>query len=337
MKIVMTTPYYPPHIGGIELHVKNLALELSKRHKVEVVSSCGDAKRVRCLNIPYSPIPLERIKIRADVVHHHIPSPFFALMTDFKPSVVTYHNDIVIPDRVNGRRIPFRGIVERTSEKIVRKVLDRCDIIIATTLDYALTSNVLRDYLDKIRVVPNGIRLKDFIYTTDKEDYILYVGRLVEYKGLDVLIRALSGSNETLVVAGDGEDAEALKNLAKKMNVKAVFLGRVGYNSLIRLLSKAKCLVLPSKNRLEAFGIVLLEAMASGTPVIASNIPGVRWIAEKGGFTFESTEDLKTLLESLDEKTVKVIGRKGRKFAEKHDWEIVAKKVEKIYEELVYG
>ena len=336
MKIVMTTPYYPPHIGGVELHVKNLASELAKRHDVEVVSSCGgDVKRVRCLNIPYSPIPLKRIKVKADVIHHHIPSPFFALMTDFKPSVVTYHNDIVIPEKVNGHKMQFREGIEKISEKIMRKVLDRCDIVIATTLDYALTSNVLKDYLDKVRIIPNGIHVRDFIYTTDKEDFILYVGRLVEYKGLDILIRALSGSRETLVVAGDGEDAEIFKRLAKKMNVKAVFLGRVGYNRLIRLLSKAKCLVLPSKNRLEAFGIVLLEAMASGTPVIASDIPGVRWIAGKGGFVFKNVEELRALIDNIDEKTVKIIGRKGRKFAEKHDWEIIAKKVEKIYTELV--
>ena len=119
------------------------------------------------------------------------------------------------------------------------------------------------------------------------------------------------------------------------MNVKAVFLGKVSYNNVIHLISKTKCLVLPSKNRLEAFGIVLLEAMASGTPVIASNIPGVRWVAEKGGFTFRSVEELRSLIDNLDEKTVKIIGRKGRKFAEKHDWEIIAKKVEKIYKELV--
>jgi len=337
MKIVMTTPYYPPHVGGIELHVKNLASELAKRHDVEVISSCGGNKvtKIKCLNIPYSPIPLKRIKVDADVVHHHIPSPFFALMTDFKPSVVTYHNDIVIPDRVNGYRVRFRESIEKISEKIVRKVLDRCDVIIATTLDYAITSNVLKDYLHKIRIVPNGIHVRDFIYTTDKEDYILYVGRLVEYKGLDTLIRALSGSRETLVVVGEGEDAEMFKCLAKKMNVNAVFLGKVSYNKVVHLISKAKCLVLPSKNRLEAFGIVLLEAMASGTPVIASDIPGVRWIAGKGGFTFKSVEELRSLIDNLDKKTVKIIGRKGRKFAEKHDWEIIAKKVEEIYKELV--
>ncbi len=342
MKIAITSPYYPPHLGGIELHVKNLAEELAKRHRVEVISSCGESsrvrvRRVRCLNIPYSPIPLQRLNLEADVTHHHIPSPFFALAFNSRPSVVTYHNDIVIPDVVNGFKIPLSlaRCIELISKRVMRKVVRDADIVIATTLDYALTSDILRECMDKVCIIPNGIRVSDFTYTKDKEDYVIYVGRVVEYKGLGVLLEAISNTKEKLLIAGEGEDRVRFERIAKKLNVNAKFLRKVDHKRLSSLIAKAKCLVLPSKNRLEAFGIVLLEAMACGTPVVASNIPGVRWVAKKGGFVFNNSDELREIITNLDERDVKVMGRRGRKFAERHDWSLIAKKVERIYEEVI--
>lgn len=163
---------------------------------------------------------------------------------------------------------------------------------------------------------------------------MLYVGRLVKYKGLNYLIEALEKTEEELVVAGDGEDREYFEKLAREKKVKAKFLGKVGYEKVRELMKKAKCLVLPSKTRLEAFGIVLLEAMASGTPVIAYNTPGVREIAKKAGYTFESVEELREIIKKLDSKTVRKLGRRGRKVTESYSWERVAEEVSKIYESL---
>lgn len=334
MKVVQITPYYPPHIGGVEIHVRNLVKALSESHEVLVVSSTGGDVVVPSIDIPYSPIPLRFEDIQADVFHAHVPSPFFAhLYREKKPLIVTYHNDVVIPERVSGVRIPGGAarIAELLNERVVREVLERADAIIATTLDYAITSPVLRDYMEKLHVVPNGIWVNDFEYTTDKENYLLYTGRLVEYKGLGRLISALKESDQRLVVAGDGEDKESFERLARKLGVNAEFLGRVSYEALKKLMAKARALVLPSKTRLEAFGIVLLEAMASGTPVIACNTPGVRDVAIHGGLVFDTEWELRDIIERLDDRLVRKLGRMGRRYAELHDWSLVARRVEEIY------
>ncbi|WP_457591423.1 glycosyltransferase [Geoglobus sp.] len=337
LRIAQITPYYPPHIGGVEIHVRNLAKALSARHEVVVVSSSGGDVVISSLDVPYSPIPLKYVELKADVYHAHVPSPFFAsLYKDKRPLVVTYHNDVVIPESVSGYRIPgmLSRAAEGVNEVVVRKVLERADAVIATTLDYALTSPLLRDYMDRVRVVPNGIWVDDFVYRQDKEDFLLYAGRLVEYKGLAKLITALEGSKHKLVVAGDGEDRKAFEDLARRKGVNAEFLGRVSYDTLKDLMSRARALVLPSKTRLEAFGIVLLEAMASGTPVIACNTPGVRFVAMHGGLVFDSVEELRDIIEGLDDGTVRKLGRRGRGFAETHDWSVVAERIEEIYREV---
>ncbi len=321
-------------MGGVEIHVRNLVKALSKSHEVLVISSTSGDVVIPSVDIPYSPIPLRFEDVHADVFHAHVPSPFFAhLYREKSPLVVTYHNDVVIPERVSGVRIPGRAarIAEDLNERVVRGVLERANAIIATTLDYAITSPVLRDYMEKVHVVPNGIWVNDFQYTAQKDDYLLYAGRLVEYKGLGRLISALKGSDQRLVVAGDGEDRESFERLARKLGVNAEFLGRVSYGTLKRLMARAKALVLPSKTRLEAFGIVLLEAMASGTPVIAFNTPGVSAVALHGGLVFDTERELREVIESLDDRLVRKLGKRGRRYAELHDWSLVARRVEEIY------
>ena len=333
MKVAQITPYSFPHIGGIEIHVENLSKALSKFYDVEIISS----STIPSLPIPYSPIPLKKRKCNAEIYHAHVPSPFFAYIYSSEDKfVVTYHNDVEVPDEVLGISIPRFAAkkIEEINEKVTRKVLDRAEVIVATTSDYARTSKILRDYEEKLEFIPNGVRVEDFDFYSEKENFVLYVGRLVKYKGLDCLIEALENSEERLVVAGDGEDRKYFEKMAEEKSVNAKFLGKVEYEKVKELMRKAKCLVLPSKTRLEAFGIVLLEAMASGTPVIAYNTPGVREIAKKAGYTFESVEELREKIKKLDSKTVRKLGRRGRKVAESYSWEKVAEKISKIYESL---
>ena len=146
MKVVMTTPYYPPHIGGVEIHTKNLARGLKERgHDVEVVTSVGedDAVKVRVvksINIPYSPIPIRFPHVSGDVYHSHVPSPFFARrLMKRRPHVITYHNDVVVPERVDGWKIPgfVARFVERKNVELIKPVLDSAEVIIATTKSYS--------------------------------------------------------------------------------------------------------------------------------------------------------------------------------------------------------
>jgi glycosyltransferase involved in cell wall biosynthesis len=352
MRVAQITPYYPPHIGGVEIHVKELSERLFERgYQVKVVSSCGNGKNsvevitVPSINFPYSPIPLTFPRLEADVYHSHVPSPTFAFkVKDKHPHIVTYHNDVVVPSKVNGFPIPsfVAASIEMINEKLVKPVLEKAELIIATTGSYAETSKVLKEYLHKVEVVPNAVDASLFQPVDQKEPYVIYVGRLVEYKGLGMLIEAMrdvqAREELNLVVVGDGDDRNRFKMMAAKYGVNARFTGRVGLDELRNLISHAEILVLPSFTRLEAFGIVLLEAMACKTPVLAFDTPGVNEVAKNGGFVFSTIPELVQLILELhsDEGLRKTLGEQGRKAVEeKYSWDMVVDKIEALYDEVV--
>jgi len=349
MKILQISPYFPPHLGGVEYHVKELVDGLTKRgHQVSVASSCGRCKtefiRVPSIDLFYAPLPLKRIQMEADVYHSHIPSPLFAFMLrKASPHVVTYHNDVVVPGRLNGCSFPrwFGNSLEWLNRKLVQPVLDEAEIVVATTKSYAETSPVLRNYLHKIKIVPNAVDVSAYPRGIGKENYVLYVGRLLNYKGVESLLSAMSEVQKRadlrLVLVGDGYDRKSLEEQAARMKVRAVFTGRLERKRLIDTLSRAEMLVLPTSNRLEAFGIVLLEAMACETPVLAFDTPGVNEVAMEGGRVFSSKEDLvDSILELHENELLRMsLGRRGRRAVEeKYSWERVLDKIESVYSEI---
>ncbi len=346
-EVAMVTPYYPPHIGGVEVHAENLARNLEKFYDVKVISSSPSNAdfQVRSLNIPYSPIPLSFPELRARIYHSHIPSPFFALKAQElaerfgSPHIVTYHNDVVIPERVDGFKIPAPHLIESFNEKVVFPLLEKAETIIATTRSYAETSPVLSNFLEKVEIVPNAVDTEVFRPCGEKRDEVIYVGRLVEYKGLGILIEAMEEVQKKLkvrlVVVGDGEDRSTFENLCRKLGIEVEFTGRVSREELVRRISRAKVLVLPSFSRLEAFGIVLLEAMACETPVIASNVPGVGEVASKAGYVFNSVDELASSITEIVENDalIRKLGRRGRKLVEEnYTWDRVSEMVTEIYE-----
>ena len=348
MKVLLTSPYYPPHIGGVQIHTRNIARGMVERgYDVEVVTSTGSDEHVKvttipCLRLPYSPIPLKFPDVNGDVYHSHIPSPFFArfvLKRKYQPHIVTYHNDVVVPDRVDDKPIPrfVSRLIEKKNDELVRPILDTAEVIIATTRSYAETSPILNDYLDKVEIIPNAIRVKEFLPGKDageRDSIVLYVGRLVEYKGLPILIRAMKNIQSKLVVLGDGEDRNRFEKLAKKIGAHVEFRGKVSDNELKDWLRKARVLVLPGQSRLEAFGIVLLEAMACSTPVIAPKIPGVGEIARNGGLVFEDEEELSLNIIRIleDDALATELGRRGKSIVEQnYDWELVLDKIDTLY------
>jgi glycosyltransferase involved in cell wall biosynthesis len=349
MKVLQVSPYFPPHMGGVEYHVKGLADGLAGRgYSVRVASSCGtwekNFTRIPSIDLLYAPLPLHLPKVAADIYHSHIPSPFFAFMLRKKsPHVVTYHNDVVVPTRLNGYRLPplFGKSLEWVNRRLVKPILDEAEIVVATTKSYAETSPVLQDYLHKVRIVPNAVDCSLFPSDRPKKGYVLYVGRLVNYKGVESLLVAMSIVQKSaklgLVLAGDGYDRSRLQNMAIRLGVKAVFTGRLKRSRLIDLMSRAEMLVLPTTSRLEAFGIVLLEAMACEVPVLAFDTPGVNEVACQGGRVFTSTGDLaESILELHESEPLRQsLGRRGRQAVqEKYSWKSVLDKIESVYEEV---
>jgi glycosyltransferase involved in cell wall biosynthesis len=349
MKIMQISPYFPPHTGGVEYHVKELADGLIRRgHQVSVASSCGkwtgELQRIPSIDLFYSPIPVRLPKLEADVYHSHIPSPLFAFMLrSATPHVVTYHNDVVVPQIVNGHAIPrpFAAVMERINELMVRPVLEEAKIVIATTKSYAQTSPVLKDYLDKLRIVPNAVNISLYPQVRKKENYVLYAGRMISYKGVESLLFAMSEVQKSadldLVLVGDGYDRSRLEEMAKRLHVRAKFTGRLERSMFIDTISRAEILVLPTQNRLEAFGIVLLEAMACETPVLAFDTPGVNEVAANGGMVYSSKEELCELILKLHENQSlrESFGHKGRNAVEKnYSWKRVLDCMELIYSEV---
>jgi glycosyltransferase involved in cell wall biosynthesis len=251
-----------------------------------------DVRRVACLAAPvYTPLsptyPFELSRSLAafspDLLHLHLPNPScFALLASLRarrvPWIVHWHSDIP-PDAPDWRlRTGYR--VYRPFEQALLK---RAKAIVATSDAYLDASVALAPWRAKARVIALGAG--DVALPPPQPDLWpdgegvrwLAVGRLSHYKGLDVLLRALAGVPDArLVIIGEGECANELRETATKSGVanRVRFIGAVDDATLLAAYAAADAFVLPSLNRGEAFGLVLLEAMRARLPVVASAIPG---------------------------------------------------------------
>ncbi|MDB5875944.1 MAG: glycosyl transferase group 1 [Ramlibacter sp.] len=306
--------YYPPAHGGIESHVRTLAsAQAELGPSVEVlcvnheagptrrdrdagveVTRLGRAAKASKLDVCPELVPALR-RVEADVLHLHVPNPtmILALLRARvrTPLVVTYHSD-VIKQKVLGAL--FRPL-ERLVYRQVRAILP-------TSPTYASGSSFLRPYGDRLQVLPHGIELAEYLDPSqaDREaaetlrarhpgPLWMGCGRLVYYKGFVNAIRALSRVPGTLVLIGEGPERAALEAEAKAVGVsdRVEFAGKVA--RLAPYYLAADAFWFPSNARSEAFGLVQVEAMAAGCPVINTAIPhsGVAWVSrhDKEGLT----------------------------------------------------
>jgi glycosyltransferase involved in cell wall biosynthesis len=367
MKIIQASCYYPPHIGGVENHVMELTKALMKRdNDLQVLTSDipktanNDSITFKAKEIFPHYVPLifglSKIKsMNADIFHSHSPPPFFSnaiCKANKEPHVITYHFDVKIPKRAGNIRIPtlLGTYVEKYyAQHYAVKVLEDCDAIIVTGKSYAETSPILHEFLFKCHAIPNGIDISKFdavIKTLNvrRAKIVLFVGRLVRPKGIDYIIKAMPAvlkevPEAKLVIVGKGEEQKKLASLVRKLALEdsVEFRGYVKFKELAKNYLEASVFVLPSFTRLENFGIVLLEAMACRTPVIASDIPGVREnITKENGLLFPP-RDIDRLAEAIvtiisDDEKVKRMGDAGRKLVEeKYDWNVIAEQVSKLY------
>lgn len=302
MKIVHFAKFYPPEYGGIESVTQALAEDhAAAGHEVEVVCFTRNLpqleqmerlnlRRVKAqkeiasqpLSISYLGACLSGAR-NADVVHVHTPNMLAALAVLRLPRhvhvVIHWHADI-----------ENKGLIGCLVRPVERAMLRRANIIVATTKAYAEASAALTEFKDRVKVIPIGItdiaKTKNFELSTTP--YLLFVGRLVPYKGLKVLLDAMAivENNVELRIVGVGPQLTELQVQAKRLGIadRVYFMGRVGENQLQSLMEGAAVFCLPSINRLEAFGVVLLEAMRAGRAIISTNIPGsgVPWVNAMG-------------------------------------------------------
>lgn len=277
--------YYPPVFGGIEKHINTVCEGLKDRFQMQVlvsngVSSSKDVKVINCwelLRIQSTPVlpsmPIWLKKLDSDILHFHLPCPT-AMMSYFlaKPKgkvIVTYHSDIVRQRWAIGIYGP-----------LLIRFLKRADCIIATSPNYIVSSPYLRRFKEKCIVIPHGIDVSKFYKDTPSEPTILFVGKLRYYKGLEYLIKAMVNIDARLLIIGTGNEERRLKKLASG---RVSFLGNISEEELPRYYANCSVFVLPSTERSEAFGIAQLEAMASGKPIVSTQLDtGVPWVNQDG-------------------------------------------------------
>ncbi|HTS47022.1 MAG TPA: glycosyltransferase [Bryobacteraceae bacterium] len=294
MKILQVGKYYPPHMGGIETHLQALCGEIRKHVDLRVLVSSDNAQhsdevldgvrisrlptRLTIASTPLCPAMVGAIRRSAsDIIHLHLPNPgaVLAYLASRPPGrlVITYHSDTVRQKVLGALFDPY-----------LHMALRRSVAIIATSPQYRRTSPVLARYLDRCQVIPYGIALEQFeraeanevraIRQKYGERLILSVGRLVYYKGFEYLVRAMQNTRGKLIIIGDGPLRGKLQALAAELGVadKVVFAGEIQNERVTPYYHAADVFALASIARSEAFGIVQIEAMAAGLPVVNTRL-----------------------------------------------------------------
>ena len=305
MKILQVNKLYPPVTGGIEQHVKQLAEGWTAHgesrvlvvrdgvgfgdEKIEngvTVRRAGSMGRFRSMPISLTFwYWLWRESARADVVHLHFPFPLAAfswwLVRPRKPLIVTWHS-AVVRQRILGRLVqPFVRYTLRCAEKIIVTFPQAPEVF-----------EELREWRDKCRTIPLGIDSAWWstpplpAAARPSEPLFVYAGRLVYYKGLPVLIDAMAQLRTgVLWIVGAGPLRRSLERLAreKKCAERVLFKEAPTDGSFRAYLHAADAVVLASTHSSEVFGLVQLEAMAMGKPLINTALPtGVPWVARDG-------------------------------------------------------
>jgi glycosyltransferase involved in cell wall biosynthesis len=373
MKIAQVTPYFYPHVGGVESHVLTLSERLVKNgHDVTVYTSnyenlkekdmFSGIKIVRAKQIasifatPITPKIKKAIATEDhDVVHAHTPPPLTAyyaakaVKRTRTPFVVTYHCDLELPKLIG--KIAT-AIYQRTFSRYTFK---RADKIIVHTKTYGATSRTLWNFDEA--VIPSAVNPQRFskdldfskiekMHDLSGKKVVLFVGRLVGHKGIDYLIDSatLTPKDVRYIIVGSGPYMDKLKKRAraKEVEEKVIFTGKVPFDDIPRYFASCDVFVLPSISRLEAFGLVILEAMASSKPVIVSNIPGVTEVVAENvqGLHVEpmNAEDLAEKINTLlsDKQMQKRMGEAGRKKVEdEYTWDKVVGQIEEVYKAVI--
>lgn len=315
MRVLHIYKDYAPVVGGIENMIRLLAegLQAQGIESRVLVTNTGPrteqttlngvqvVKAGRLLNVSSAPVSLDfyrhlrRMEREADIAHAHLPYPpgelGHLLLGCSRRFVLTYHSDIVRQKVLGTLYRPF-----------LRAVLRRADLIAVASQAYIQSSPFLRPHADKCRVIPFGVDLASFARTPAVEaaaqalrsrygarPLILFVGKLRHYKGVDVLLDALSQTDAHLLIIGSGmmEAAWRARAQANGLHERVTFLGEVDDAQKVAAYHAADLFVLPSTNRAEAFGIVLIEALACGLPLISTELgTGTSFVNQHGDTGF---------------------------------------------------
>ncbi len=377
LRIAHVTATYPPYRGGTgnvcynnarelarrghDVHVFTARQEPAARHeRLEGVSVHRLSPLVRIGNAPVLPTLFTSLR-GFDVLHLHYPFILGAEMVRAAslvhrtPLVVSFHNDLI----GNGARAAVFSLYQRASAHLtVRGAACLC----AVSLDHFQSSALCRSlakHEPRTVELPNGVDTTLFRPTTPAESrafrqkngvpdharLILFVAaldRAHHFKGLSILLHALAAlpQDTWLLIVGDGELRDDYQREAAQLGIadRTMFAGSIAHEDTVPYFANADVTVLPSAPP-ESFGLVLVESLACETPVIASDIPGVRTVVSHGedGFLFPQgnvsglTQTLERLL-STPEDGRRAMGQAGRRnVQQRYSWPALGEQLEHIY------
>ncbi len=353
MKVLQIGRFYPPHIGGIEKTMQTITEKLNEKgikcdvlcynHKksnsliVENIEKKDISYKVYRLPLSFkfssAPISFSALKYfktiikNYDILHFHHPDPWSNLILYFiKPNqkiILHWHSDII--------RQKYSYIIYKP---FLNWLLKRANIIIATSPNYVESSQILKNYKNKCKIVPIGIRKENIkvnysLFYLLKKKYegkkiIFSLGRFIYYKGFEYLIEAARylDSNYLILLAGDGPKRKAYENLIRRYNLKnkVQLVGKLKDNEIGAYYKFCNLFCLPSIERTEAFGIVMIEAMSFKKPIVSTNVKG-------SGVTFVNKHKYSGLV---------VEPRDSRKLAEAIKFLLQNKKIYKKYSNNAY-
>jgi len=362
MRIGIVCPYSWDIPGGVSAHVNDLAQSLIRMgHYVSVLApaefdellpdfvvSTGKPRAVKyngsTARLSFGPLVARKVSKWIeegdfDVLHVHEPlSPSLSVLACWAangPIVATWHSAM------------DRSRMMLTLSKLGQTAMEKVSARIAVS--EAARATLIKHVGGDAVVIPNGVDVSMFTNATPMFGWpgpnlsIAFLGRGDEpRKGLEILVDAYpqirrSFPNVRLLIAGPGEPADTLKKLSKVDRASVTVLGMIAPQDKPSVLASGTIYLAPNTGG-ESFGIVLLEAMASGTPVVASDLEAFEQVLDFGraGITFENenSDDLARVVCELlrDEAKRTELIRQGRLRAAQFDWNVVANEIVNVYE-----
>jgi phosphatidylinositol alpha-mannosyltransferase len=363
VRIALVCPYAWEASGGVQVHVRELATRLRERgHDVAAlaptlgppaepwVRSVGRPARIpyRGTVAPIAPLSYRRTRdalasLRPDVVHVHEPltpsASMFAALTSAVPVVATVHAYL------------DRSYAVRLAAPVLRRIWRRVGIGVAVS---EAAASFLRRAVPSaaLEIVPNGVDVGSFADAAARADLrdgrrILWVNRLDPQKGFPVALAAFAKvvtevPDAVLIVAGEGRDREALGLLTDGVRARVDMRGAVSHDDVPTYHAASEVFVSPAVGQ-ESFGMVLVEAMAAGSPVVATDIPGYREVVTDGvDGLLVPPRDPEALAAALvrvlrDPGLAARLARGGRARARAFDWPVVVDRLEKLYGRAIEG
>ena len=303
LSVLHAAKFYPPVSGGMETVVGDLCEGTSHEWDVKVVAASqgrstvtervGGVQVVRAAtygsvtSVPLCPtFAMHLWRQRVDCVVLHEPNPVagaaWFLRTPARRLIVWHHSDLLRP-----------WWAPHTYGRVQRALYRRADCVIVSSPNLAAASELV-PRARRVVVVPFGIQIDRYRQSSARVEElrrampgprVLFVGRFVYYKGLDVLIDAIARTAATLWLVGEGPLEPELRQRVRSRGIqeRVRFIGRVSDEELPAYYQASDLFVLPSIAKTETFGVVQVEAMAAGLPVVSTNLPtGVPWVNQDG-------------------------------------------------------